>query len=181
MKTIEELIHERLQEQSQDKNINPALLKKEKEILEDVFLNGKSMGKSIGISEEMIRFMYNEGCRLYSAGKYKEASQCFHLLVMLDGNFARYSFGAAACHHLLKEYEEAFSLYFNAAQLDQEDPLPFYHMFDCLMALDDPEFASVMLMTAIDRMKKDPKYSQLQVKAELSLKGLEESLKKDNA
>jgi TolA-binding protein len=47
--------------------------------------NGVTPKDAMGMNDEMIEGVYAQAYRLYNTGKYKEASQLFRLLIMLNG------------------------------------------------------------------------------------------------
>jgi len=72
--------------------------------IDKILIEGESMKDLLGLNEQVVEGIYGQAYRLYNAGKYKEASQLFRLLVVLNGTEAKYSMGLAACFHMMKEY-----------------------------------------------------------------------------
>src|ERR1700733_3616408 len=65
----------------------------------------------MGLSDAMVEGIYGQAYRLYNTGKYKDASQLFRLLIMLNSTEGKYAMGLGACFHMLKEYKNAISTY----------------------------------------------------------------------
>ena len=77
-----------------------ATLKKEKtqdfKAVAEKAVQGGAMPKDMmGLSEAMVEGIYGQAYRLYNTGKYKDASQLFRLLIML--NSAEPSQGMMSC------------------------------------------------------------------------------------
>src|SRR5215203_1363856 len=72
-----------------------------KAAFENITKKGESMKDVLGLSEKVTEGIYGQAYRLYSAGKYKEASQLFRLLIVLNGMEGKYPMGLAACFHML--------------------------------------------------------------------------------
>lgn len=130
-------------------------------------------GKDIlGLSDQVIEGIYGQAFRLYNTGKYKEASQLFRLLVMLDGTGPKYTMGLAACFHMLKEYSVAAELYTVCALLDPQSPIPHYHASDCYIELGDKPSAIIALEMAVGRAKGRAEFSQLKDRALMTIESL---------
>ena len=148
----------------------------EKSLLQ-VELENVSVMESLGFSPEMIDKIYEHGYYIFQSGKYKEALPVFNLLRELDGGEAHFTFAIAACHHHLKNYEEAIGNYMLYELLDDTNPLPYYHMYDCFTKMGQPLLAAGALQQAGRLAKQDPQYAELKVRTDLELEHLK-SLKK---
>lgn len=130
---------------------------------------------AMGLSDAMVEGLYSQAYRLYNTGKYKDASQLFRLLIMIDSTEAKYTMGLAACFHMLKEYESAVSTYALCALIDPDSPIPFYHSSDCYIQMKDLVSAIIALEMAVKRAAGKPEFQSLQDRALMTI----ESLKKD--
>lgn len=130
---------------------------------------------AMGLSDAMVEGLYSQAYRLYNTGKYKDASQLFRLLIMIDSTEAKYTMGLAACFHMLKEYESAVSTYALCALIDPDSPIPFYHSSDCYIQMKDFVSAIISLEMAVKRAAGKPEFQSLQDRALMTI----ESLKKD--
>lgn len=128
----------------------------------------------LGLNDQVIEGIYGQAFRLYNTGKYKEASQLFRLLVMLDGTGPKYAMGLAACFHMLKEYSAAAELYTVCGLLDPQSPIPHYHASDCYIELGDKPSAIIALEMAIKRAKDRQEFSQLKDRALMTIDSLKE-------
>ena len=139
-------------------------------------VQGGVMPKDVmGLSDAMVEGIYGQAYRLYNTGKYKDASQLFRLLIMLNTTESKYAMGLAACFHMLKEYKNAISTYSICGVLDPDSPVPHYHASDCYIHLNDPASAILALEMAIKRSGERVEYQTLKDRAMLTI----ESLKKD--
>jgi type III secretion system low calcium response chaperone LcrH/SycD len=141
-------------------------------------VKGGMMPKDMmGLSDAMVEGIYGQAYRLYNTGKYKDASQLFRLLIMLNSTEQKYAMGLAACFHMMKEYKNAVSTYAICGVIDPDNPIPHYHASDCYIHMNDPVSALIALEMAIKRAGDKPEYQMLKDRALLSI----ESLKKEIA
>jgi type III secretion system low calcium response chaperone LcrH/SycD len=129
---------------------------------------------AMGLSDAMVEGIYGQAYRLYNTGKYKDASQLFRLLIMLNSSEPKYAMGLAACFHMLKDYKNAISTYAICGVIDPENPIPHYHASDCYIHLNDPASAAIALELAVKRAGDKPEYQVIKDRAALMI----ESLKK---
>jgi type III secretion system low calcium response chaperone LcrH/SycD len=130
----------------------------------------------LGLSDAMVEGIYGQAYRLYNTGKYKDASQLFRLLIMLNSTEPKYSMGLAACFHMLKEYQNAVSTYAMCGVVDPENPIPHYHASDCYIHLKDPISALIALEMAVDRSKEKQEYQTLKDRAKLTIETLRQEI-----
>jgi type III secretion system low calcium response chaperone LcrH/SycD len=137
----------------------------------------------LGLSDSMVEGIYGQAYRLYNTGKYKDASQLFRLLIMLNSAEPKYAMGLGACFHMLKEYKNAVSTYALCGVIDPENPVPHYHASDCYIHLKDPVSALIALEMAVKRAKDSVEYQTLKDRAMLTMNSLKQEIdkpKKDN-
>lgn len=130
----------------------------------------------MGLSDAMVEGIYGQAYRLYNTGKYKDASQLFRLLIMLNSTEAKYAMGLAACFHMLKEYKNAISTYSICGVIDPENPIPHYHASDCYIHLNDPVSALIALEMAVKRAGDKVQYQTLKDRAQLTIEGLKKEI-----
>lgn len=132
---------------------------------------------ALGLSDAMVEGLYSQAFRLYNNGKYKDASQLFRLLIMMDGTEPKFSMGLAACFHMMKEYKGAISTYALCGILDPESPIPHYHASDCYIQMKDPISAIISLEMAVKRSGNKPEYQTLKDRAVMTIESLKEEAK----
>lgn len=130
---------------------------------------------ALGMSDAMVEGLYSQAYRLYNTGRFKDASQMFRLLVMIDSTEAKFTMGLAACFHMQKEYESAISTYALCGILDPDSPIPHYHASDCYIQMKDLVSAIISLEMAVKRAEGKPEFASLRDRAMMTI----ESLKKD--
>lgn len=123
-------------------NPNPAMSGPENpsrdlgERVTDALLAGEPLGTLIGIRAEDSESLYALGHGLYQQGRYEEASRIFSYLVLHDHMDARFILALGASQQMAGRYEEAVRVYTVAVVLDPADPMPTFHLAECLIALD---------------------------------------------
>jgi len=138
-------------------------------------VKGAMMPKDLlGLSDQMIEGIYGQAYRLYNTGKFKEASQLFRLLVMIDSVEAKFTMGLAACMHMMKEYKAAAEAYMLCGVIDGRTPIPHFHASDCYLQMDDKPSAIISLEMAIKRCAEKTEFKTLKDRAALTLKKLKE-------
>lgn len=148
-----------------------------KEALQKATRKGTSPKDALGLTDAMVEGIYGQAYRLYNTGKYKEATQIFRLLLMINSTEPKYAMGLAACFHMMKDYKSAASTYSIIGIIDPENPISFYHASDCYAQMGDPVSALVSLEMAIKRAGDKPQFHTLKDRAVLTA----ESLKKEIA
>lgn len=132
---------------------------------------------ALGLSDQMVEGIYGQAYRLYQTGRYNDAIQLFRLLIMINATEPKYTFGLAACFHMLKEYKTAVETYMMCSLIDIESPVPHYHASDCYLHMKDNISALITLELAVKRSGQKPEFKALKDRALLTI----ESLKKEIA
>jgi type III secretion system low calcium response chaperone LcrH/SycD len=152
---------------SQGKNID--------KLSKDALMQQMMPKNALGLSDAMVEGLYSQAYRLYNTGKYKDASQLFRLLIMIDSAEAKFAMGLAACFHMMKEYMSAISTYSLCGIIDPDSPIPHYHASDCYIQMKDYLSAIISLEMAVKRAGSKPEYQSLKDRAMMTI----ESLKKE--
>lgn len=140
------------------------------------FVGSGSTPKDIlGISDEKSESIYANAYLLYNTGKYGDAIHLFRLLIMMDPSEIKYILGLSACFHMQKEYRKAVDTYSLCAAMDTESPIPYFHLSDCFLQLQDKPSALIALEMAVQRAGDKIQYQILKDRALLTI----DSLKKD--
>lgn len=138
---------------------------------------GIPLYKSLDIPEDLMEHYYTIAYNLYNVGNFKDALILLRNIYPKDGMNPRYAYGIAACYHQLQDVENAYLFYLITLYLDQEDPLPCYHLYDCCMKNGDHEMAKFALRQVIQRAKENSDYVKLVEAAKINLKSLENNNK----
>lgn len=153
---------EKVQETEAKPAPNMAEIKKAKqeEALRQFVMEDKSLQEALNLSDEALEYLYCRGYRFYKLGKYKEARGLFQLLYLLRAVDIRFSMGIAASYHMEKDYQNAINWYLLCAAVDADSPLPFYHMSDCFLKMNQKLSAYIVLKLLSQRVTNDdPKYA----------------------
>jgi type III secretion system low calcium response chaperone LcrH/SycD len=105
---------------------------------------------AMGFDDNFMEHLYSYAYRLFNSGRYDEARELFILLMRLDATKSRYPFALACCYQKMEKWQDAINAYIAAYVFNQKDPLPIYHVADCLIKLKCPQGAKLMLQSAID-------------------------------
>lgn len=158
------------------KNIADAKAADFGQLANNQFKNYSSIKDIIGLTDQSAESIYSQAYLLYNTGRYRDASEIFRLLIMLNSTEPKYLMGLAACFHMLKEYASAGTTYTLVSIIDPENPIPFFHNSDCYLQVGNKTSAAVMLEMAIKRAADKPEYATLKQRAEITLEALKKEL-----
>ncbi len=159
------------------KHVSPQCLKEmEKEMQKFINNPQQSHEEEIANSAVTLSNLYGKGYLLFQAGQYQAAIKIFSTLRELDRIDPRYPFCMAACCHHLKQYPEAIAYYFASIMINPLDPLPYFHLHDCLMHINLPAIALASLETAITLSKDMPQHAALRERVLVEIEQLKNEL-----
>lgn len=141
-------------------------------ISDEVFNKGMLPKDAMGLTDQMVEGIYGHAYRLYNAGQYREASQLFRLLVMLNATEPKFILGLAACYHLLGQYDNALMTYSVVEVMNTKDPMPNYHASDCYVKLGLPEFALEQLQVALKKCTDSHEHQILKDRIKMTMTNL---------
>lgn len=125
------------------------------------------LAADLGIDEASLNTAYTLGYASYSAGRYAEARDFFALLVFWDPNDPNFHFGLAASHHMLKNYQFAIEQYLACIASDIDNPIPWFHMADCYIQLENWKMALVNLKAVLIRTEGKEEFAEIRKKVKL--------------
>ena len=128
--------------------------------------------EELGITEGQMEAMYAVAYNQFQNGKYDDAAKSFSLLSMFDPLEYKYLFGIASCFHMKGDYQAASLYYIVASGLDENDPAPFLHVGECMLAMKDKEGATESLKIALERSGDKPQYAPMRKRAEVMLENI---------
>jgi type III secretion system low calcium response chaperone LcrH/SycD len=134
-------------------------IKLTEELLDQLESSQISLGD--GLSEDAIKALYALAYAKYQQGKYEDAKQCFRFLTLQHSFDKRYWMGLAACHHKLKNYQQAIEYYSVVALQDYDNPYIHFHAAECYFADNQPEQGLLALNSAITTAEKSPSHQSL--------------------
>lgn len=173
--TMREKVREVIDQMGEE--VVPKHMKKRLEdTLDKMYVEGKWPKDALGIPPESLESLYQHAYQLFQGGKYREALTCFSFLRQIDPPSFRYHFGVAACHHYLKEYDEAAGNYLFCTYMDVLNPVPFFHLYDCFVHQNDPYSALYALEKTILRAEGQPQFAVLKERAKLEKQKIEKEI-----
>lgn len=142
--------------------------------LTDHLLGGGTLKEVYGTSPEELEALYVLGTRLYTQGQYLQSAQVFGYLMRIDHFERRYYKAAASALQMMKSYPQAIDAWAVASYLDIDDPEPFFHTAECLLALGKREEARQGFAICVASTKDQTEWSSLHERAEALLTLLNE-------
>lgn len=133
------------------------------------FREGGTLGDLAGITDEQFEALYAAAYRLYASDRYEDAAKVFAYLGMTDPHDRRYTLGLGASQQMLKKWDEAIAAYTLCIALDVEDPVPAFHMAECVAGKGDLADAQTLMAEVVQRCKA-PEHQALKQKADAMLK-----------
>lgn len=157
-------------------NVNATKAGETQSMMKKVVQGATTPKDAMGLSDAMVEGIYGQAYRLYNTGKYRDASQLFRLLIMLNTTEPKYTMGLAACFHMLKEYKAAADVYALVTVIDAKSPIPFYHASDCFIQMGDNPSAIIALQMAAERAGDNPAFKTLKDRALLTIESLQKQM-----
>lgn len=96
---------------------------------------GGTIGDLRGFDEKDYEVMYAVGHNLYGQGRYADAAKVFGFLVVNNPYDRRFPQAMGATQQMLGRHDDAAGFYSMAIVLDMSDPVPLFHMAECMAAL----------------------------------------------
>lgn len=171
--TASDLIKAELDKQSS--KLTPEQRKSYEEVLLKIFRDGMTPKDAMGVSDQTMEAFYGYAYRLYESGNYADAQRIFQYLINLNAGESKYALGLGACFHMQGKYQTAIEAYMLCAFFDPESPIPYYHIADCYIKMENPYGALIALNDAI-RMAFYPRFSLIRSRAILMRKKIRDDL-----
>lgn len=163
--------------ESYDEEVKESILN----VATNIFVKGVKPVDAFAISKTKMEGIYAQAYQLYNSGNFEKAYQTFEMLNLLDGESARYAFGAGACLQGLGKYKEAFLFFMQSGALDVDNPVPFYHAADCSLQLNDKFSAVVMCQLVEDRSADREEYTYIRERSRVLKEKLTKELNEEGA
>jgi len=174
---IQELINETVEKNKATQSDED--IAKQKKMMEQVFIEGKTPADALGLKPDAIEFIYNEAGRCYNSGQYKDALALFTLADSMVPGVPKQLFGLAACYQMMNRHDDAIRAYLKCAYYDRESPLPYFHMSDCFMKMKNYEGVLGALTCVLERAGTDPRYNKIVGKTKLMIEDAKKKLKEN--
>jgi type III secretion system low calcium response chaperone LcrH/SycD len=103
--------------------------------------SGGNLADLKGLEDRHLEALYAMGHQAYGVGDYERAIDLFEYLVILNPLDRRFPLALGSALHMKGSHERAIHYYLMASTLDMMDPVPVFHMGECLIALGQVEQA----------------------------------------
>lgn len=169
---IQELMNKR------DRPLPPKTREMIEEAAVELYEKGEKLPKDVfHITDSQMETIYNYGYQMFQSGKYKDASQFFNFLRTMNPLQYKYWFGLAACHHSLQDYNKAHGEYGVCTLMEPENPIPYFHIYDCHMQQQNPLAAYYALKDLVECARDQSAYATLKERALMEISKLKAELK----
>ena len=138
------------------------------ERLGELLQSGTTLGELAGMLPEHYEMLYASAHQLYSSGRYEDAEKLFTFLCIRNPREQRFVFGLGACQQVQGKWEEAMTMYACLVPRDIENPVPPFHICECMVGLGQVTEAVDVLQDLVQRMPK-PEHAELKQRASAML------------
>ena len=104
--------------------------------LQAYFEKGGTWQMLMNLPDFHLESQYANGYELYQEGRYKEATEAFTSLTILNPYEPKYWFALAAARHLDGDLSEALQAYLLSSAIDEENPTPLLQAARCADELE---------------------------------------------
>lgn len=134
----------------------PATLSALRQRLGEFIIQGGTLGQVMEVEADEYEALYAVAHAALQAARYQEAADTFGMLVSLNPYQTRFLQAYATSLQMLGRYEDAIVYFSLASMLDLDDPRPFFHIAQCMLARRMPEQALEALDQALPRCEHHP-------------------------
>jgi type III secretion system low calcium response chaperone LcrH/SycD len=128
-----------------------------------------NLDKGINISEENFHMIFKCGCDFYKKGRYKDASDIFLLLVVINPRLVEPWLSLGYCEQNQKNYADAIKAYEMAVYLDKSLLVPYYYLAECALELNNYDDAAFYADRVIKKSYNIEGYESIHDKAKKML------------
>lgn len=147
--------------------ISKSILEKfqDKKWLKNQLVAGKRVQELIGFSDETMDQFYTKACHLFENKNYSDSSNAFLFLVTVNPYHYDYWLGLGAATQHCNQYEAAIDAYEMAAICQLDNPIPYFHLANCLFAMHDRDSALQALDLVLEYSQDIDAYDDIRRKA----------------
>jgi tetratricopeptide (TPR) repeat protein len=98
---------------------------------------GASFGKALGISNDMVEFLYARAHRWVAVARYERAEPIFRTLCIVDANAADFWVGLGICLQARSAWDEALAAFVAASEKKPQWEIPHFHALDLCIRRKD--------------------------------------------
>lgn len=140
------------------------------------YQKGGTLGDLRGFTEKHYETMYAKAHQLYTLEQYEDAGKVFGFLATNNPYDRRFMMGLGACLQMQGKWADAIGSYTMCVALDMEDPVPVFHVAECLSSLGQADDAKEMFSAVVERAKK-PEHQAIKQRAAAILQIMQASAK----
>jgi len=149
--------------------LKPEVFKKHEKELFGFFEKGGTWKMLLGIDDVVIEEQYAVACQFFSEKKYKDASDLYTYLSILDPYNYDICMGLAGSKQALKKFEEALIHYTTAGAIKPEMPQPHLYLSNCFFAIREEDQAREELRKTIEIAGNQNEFAEVRREAETIL------------
>lgn len=138
-------------------------------MFKNYFEKGIPFFKSMGIDEDFMKYLYGTAYQLFQSGKFSEALASFQMLSIYDPTDDKYVLGKALCYKEMQKYPNAINELIAYAGMREDDPQPYWHMYECFELMNEPWGAGSSLGAVIYLCNQNNSHPELKKRAEMAL------------
>lgn len=154
-------------------HISPEILRQlsDKNWVQKQLSEGNSVQKMMGFNDETMNQFYATACKIFENKNYDDASKAFLFLVTINPYHYDYWLGLGAATQHCHDYEAAVDAYEMAAICQLDNPIPYFHLANCLFAMHDRDSALKAIEMVLEYSNDNADFSDLRQKA-MAAKGV---------
>lgn len=126
---------------------------------------GKKIQDILELPDSTMDKFYLAACQLFENKSYHDAADAFLFLVTVNPYHYDYWIGLGASTQHCNEYEAAIDAYEMAAICQLDNPIPYFHLANCLFAMHDRESALQAIELVLEYSEDNDSYDELRHKA----------------
>lgn len=119
----------------------------------ELLMSGGTLGTIYDYTPEDYEAVYALGHNLYAQGRYDDAMKAFGFLVIHNAWEKKFLKAFGASLQMMKQHQEAIKYYTMASVLDLADPVPTFHIAECMIPLGMLEEAKQSLDLVVAQCK----------------------------
>lgn len=140
----------------------------------ELLAKGGNMGMVYDYNKEDYDLLYALGHGMYTQGRYADAVKVFGYLNVMDPFERRFVNAYAASLKMINQPAEAMKFYGMVSAMDMRDPLPTFHICDCMIAIGMVDEARSGLSIVVSQCQ-TPEQEPLKLRAQALLLLLEQA------
>jgi type III secretion system low calcium response chaperone LcrH/SycD len=123
--------------------------------------SSKTMAEIFGYDVSLLEKIYQVGNSCFKQGQVDEARKVIEFLILLNPGFSASWIALGLILEVQKHWQECIHAFQVASQIDQENPVPYYHSALCYKALKRRQEAKEELHKASNFAKNRQEYTKL--------------------